>query len=320
MTGPPGRRRTPSRLVRALALALGLALAVGPAAPAHAVPARPAAEAAGDPARADTVVCGSELHPALAKRLGARIASVVGSRDGAVAVGVSAFGGDLLCGYRATREFDAASVGKVVVLGALLRTTMDQGRPLTREEHRLATAMITVSDNDATVRLRDELGRARIQRFLDRAGLTRTRLDPGDAVGLMRITALDQLRLLRTLTEGDGVLGAPQRGYARRLMASVAEDQRWGVPAGAPPGARVYVKNGWLPHGDTDVWRVNSVGAFDGTPAGPYRLVVLTDGNAGMRYGIDTVQAVARTVHTTLNTPDAPELGATRPRSADQAR
>ncbi|MFC7331181.1 serine hydrolase [Marinactinospora rubrisoli] len=313
MTLLPARSRRSPRLARVLALGLGVALAVGPAAPAQAAPASPAATAptAERPAPAPGAVCGSRKYPTLAKRLGERIAAVADARHGDIAVGVSAFDGALACGYRADRAFDAASVGKVVVLGALLRTTMDEHRPLTREEHRLAVAMITVSDNDATVRLRDSLGRARLQRFLDRAGMTRTRLDPGDAVGLMRINARDELRLLRLITDRNPVLGDVQRAYARRLMAGVAEDQRWGVPAGAPPGARVHVKNGWLPHDGTDVWRVNSVGAFRGTPAGDYRLVVLTDGNDGMRYGIDSVQAVSRVVHGALNAP-----GATAPRPA----
>lgn len=266
-------------------LAAGSAVALPPAASA---------------APAGAPVCTSATHPELASRLDQRIRQEADAREGTVAVGVSAFDGDLVCELGAGLEFDAASVGKVIVLGALLRSTMDEGRELTAREKELATDMITVSGNDSAVELRNQLGPARIQRFLDLAGMDDTRLHPQGYVGLMKLNVHDQLTLLEVLRTDNDVLGPEQRAYARGLMGDVVSWQRWGVPTGAPAGARVYNKNGWLPYDNTDTWRINSIGGFQDTPIGDYDVVVLTDGNDGMQYGVDTIESVAVGVHSVL--------------------
>ncbi|WP_047867462.1 serine hydrolase [Nocardiopsis sp. RV163] len=245
-------------------------------------------------------VCVSQTHPEVAQRLDERIRQEVGQRAGTVAVGVSAYGGDLTCALGADTGFDAASVGKVVVLGALLRTAMEEGRELTPREKELATDMITVSGNDSAVELRNQLGLDRLQRFLDLAGMDGTTLHPEGYVGLMKINVRDQLTLLDVIGSDNDVLGAEERAYARGLMGDVVESQRWGVPTGAPAGARVYLKNGWLPYDNTDTWRINSMGGFQDTPIGDYGVVVLTDGNDGMQYGVDSIEAVAVGVHSVL--------------------
>ncbi|WP_150241059.1 serine hydrolase [Nocardiopsis quinghaiensis] len=277
---------------RTLVAVLTAALAVGTPSAAGSV--------TGSVAGAREPICVSESRPEAAKRLNERILRETDGREGTVAVGVSAYDGDLTCGLDPDAGFDAASVGKVVVLGALLRTAVDEGRELTAEEERLATDMITVSDNDAAGELYGRLGSERVQRFLDLAGMDQTKLHPENYVGLMRITAGDQLVLLGLLRTDNDVLGADERSYARGLMGDVVEDQRWGVSGGAPEGAEVYLKNGWLPHKGTDTWRVNSVGGFRGTPAGDYDLVVLTDDGPGMRYGVETIESVAVGVHSAL--------------------
>jgi len=287
---PTARARTGSASARRPAAVLALLLAAGTT--ALMTPLAGASE--------EGPVCRSAAHPEVAERLGARIRQEADRRDGVVAAGVSAHDGDLTCALRPRTAFDAASVGKVVVLGALLRTAMDEGRELTAREKDLATDMITVSGNDSAVELRDRLGPERLQRFLDLAEMDRTRLHPEGYVGLMRTDVTDQLDLLRVLRTDDDVLGPDQRAYARGLLGDVVAEQRWGMPAGAPAGAEVHLKNGWLPHDGTDVWRVNSIGGFRGTPIGDYDLVVLTDDNAGMRYGVDTVEAVAAGAHEVL--------------------
>ncbi|WP_435108608.1 serine hydrolase [Nocardiopsis synnemataformans] len=301
---PTGHRR-PARsaaVVLAAAFAAGLTAAVPPTA-----------------AFAQEPICASESHPDVARRLDERIRQRADEREGTIAVGVFAHGGDLTCGLDPDAEFDAASVGKVVVLGALLRTAMDEDRELTAEEKDLATDMITVSDNDAATELRDRIGPERVQRFLDLAGMDATRPDPEGYVGLMGITVSDQLTLLRLLRTDNDVLGQEEREFARGLMGDVTEEQRWGVPSGAPADAEAYLKNGWLPHTDTNLWRVHSIGGFRGTPVGDYDIVVLTDGNDGMRYGVDTVESVAAEVHSALTGQDVrggtPPTGLTRPLS-----
>ncbi len=72
-----------------------------------------------------------------------------------------------------------------------------------------------------------------------------------------------------------------------------------GVPAGAPAGVTVHVKNGWLPQ-PTHAWRINSIGSFCGHGR-DYMIVVLTWDNPAMTYGVDTVQAVAEVINRDLN-------------------
>ncbi|MEV6819769.1 serine hydrolase [Nocardiopsis dassonvillei] len=290
---------------RSAAVVLAAALTAGSAAAAPAVAATDAsAPAVAVTDAAQEPICTSESHPDLARRLDEGIRERVDEREGTVAVGVSAYGGDLTCGLDPDTEFDAASVGKVVVLGALLRTAMDENRELTAEERDLATAMITVSDNDAATELRNRVGAERIQRFLDLAGMDATKPDPEGYVGLMGITVSDQLTLLRLLRTDNDVLGQEEREFARGLMGDVIGEQRWGVPSGAPADAQVHLKNGWLPHTDTGLWRVHSIGGFRDTPVGDYDIVVLTDDNDGMRYGVDTVESVAAEVHSGLTGQD----------------
>jgi beta-lactamase class A len=164
--------------------------------------------------------------------------------------------------------------------------------------------MITVSDNDSATQLYNRLGPERIQRFLDLAGMDDTRLDPEGYVGLMGTTASDQLTLLGLLRTDNDVLGQEEQEFARGLMGDVVGEQRWGVPAGAPADAEVYLKNGWLPREDTNTWRVHSIGGFRNTPVGDYDIVVLTDDNDGMRHGVDTVESVAVEVHSGLTGQD----------------
>ena len=79
------------------------------------------------------------------------------------------------------------------------------------------------------------------------------------------------------------------------LMAEVIPAQRWGVPAGAPAGLTVHVKNGWLPLA-THGWRIHSIGCFTGH-GDSYSIVVLTQDNPTMAHGIATIEAIARAVN-----------------------
>ncbi len=130
-------------------------------------------------------------------------------------------------------------------------------------------------------------------------GLTQTSLGPGGYWGLTQITAYDEVLLLRLLLTKNPVLDTTSRDYALRLMAQVISSQRWGVPAGAPARLTVHVKNGWLPlpaHG----WRIHSIGCFTGRGGG-YSIVVLTQDNPAMAYGIATIEAIAAAINHDLN-------------------
>ncbi|REK86750.1 hypothetical protein DY245_30640 [Streptomyces inhibens] len=243
------------------------------------------------------VVCTSK-KPGLAPVLSQHIADALHGRQGASALAIYDRRTRTHCEFKAGTHFDSASVVKVTVLGALLRQTEEAHRKLTPREVKLATAMITKSDNASTNALWHQIGPAGVKRFLELAAMRHTVPGPGGAWGLTQVTAGDQLTLMQLLTTDNAVLTPASRGYALDLMHRVAADQRWGVPAGAPATATVHVKNGWLPR-KTDGWRVNSVGTFTGN-GHDYGMAVLSTGNHTMDYGVATVEGAARVIHRDL--------------------
>ncbi len=94
-------------------------------------------------------------------------------------------------------------------------------------------------------------------------------------------------------------------------MARVIPSERWGVPAGAPADVTVHVKNGWLPQ-PTNGWRINSIGSFSGHGR-DYMIVVLSQDNPTMTYGVNTVQAIAEVINRALNPGVTSVIPASRP-------
>ncbi|WP_329154921.1 class A beta-lactamase-related serine hydrolase [Streptomyces sp. NBC_01456] len=260
--------------------------------------ATPAAAGTADaPVGGSKVVCTSK-KPGLAPALSRDLAGALGGRRGASALAVYDRSTSTSCEFKGGTHFDSASVVKVTVLGALLRQAEEAHRKLTPHEVDLTTDMITKSDNDATTALWQRVRPAGVQHFLSLAAMRDTVPGKDGDWGLTQITAHDQLTLLRLLTTDTPVLTAHSRGYALDLMHRVAPDQRWGAPAGAPAGAAVHVKNGWLPR-DKGGWRVHSVGAFTGS-GHDYGMAVLSTGSHTMDYGVDTIENAARVVHRDL--------------------
>jgi beta-lactamase class A len=277
---------------------LGLTLTTAGQAIAKPATTTTTAAAAAFAAVAPQVLC-SSARSGLAAKLSIDIGAALAGRTSSVAVALYDRTTGTQCTYEASRRFDSASVVKVTVLGALLREAKEANRRLTPQEVSLTTAMITKSDNDATTALWKQLGVSRIQHFLDLADMTQTVPGADGYWGLTQITAGDQLKLMALLTSSNPVLGSDSRNYALRLMSQVEADQRWGVPAGAPAGVTVHVKNGWLPRA-THGWRINSVGAFTGG-GHDYALVVLSQDNPTMADGVATVESIAHVVHRDLN-------------------
>ncbi|MCR8576392.1 class A beta-lactamase-related serine hydrolase [Streptomyces sp. Isolate_219] len=255
------------------------------------------AGSASTPVGGSKVVCTSK-KPGLAPALSQDIADALHGREGASALAVYDRRTRTHCEFKAGTHFDSASVVKVTVLAALLRQAEEAHRKLTPHEKRLATAMITKSDNKATTALWRRVGPAGIKHFLSLAGMRHTVPGTHGAWGLTQITAADQLTLMQLLTTDNRVLTAASRGYALDLMHRVVPDQRWGVPAGAPDPDAVHVKNGWLPR-KADGWRVNSVGTFNGS-GNDYGMAVLSTGNHTMDDGVATVERAARVIHRDL--------------------
>ncbi|WP_326686738.1 class A beta-lactamase-related serine hydrolase [Streptomyces sp. NBC_01795] len=287
------RPRHKRRALGLVAAVLVCGTAAGTPATAHGAAATTARSRAGNA----QVTCTSD-HGALAHRLARRVAGALRERHSTAAVALYDRSSGTSCAYHARTAYDSASVVKATLLGALLRQAKEDHRKLTSREKKLATAMITTSDNDATSTLWREVGRKDVQHFLDLAGMRDTEPGRRGYWGLTQVTARDQLKLLKLLTSGNHVLDAGSRAYELGLMNKVTGSQRWGVPTGAPKDSTVHVKNGWLSR-DAHGWRVNSVGAFTGG-GHDYGIAVLSQDNKTMAYGVHTVEAASRAVHREL--------------------
>ncbi|WP_329548226.1 class A beta-lactamase-related serine hydrolase [Streptomyces sp. NBC_01356] len=241
--------------------------------------------------------CRSTRDPDLAARMSRDLRAALSSRQGTVSVAVHDDDTGLTCTLASARQYDSASVAKVVIMEGALRRAEELGRKLTGWELANVRPMITRSDNPAALRLWTDLGHAYLGRILNRAGTKGTALGPKGYWGLTRTTAADQMRLLAVLTNTRSFLKT--RAYGLKLLSQVRRDQRWGVPAGMPKGLKAHVKNGWLPRA-THGWRVHSVGAFTGRGR-TYRIVVLSHDNPTMAYGVRTIERIAQAVHRGLN-------------------
>jgi Beta-lactamase enzyme family len=290
------------RAVIFLTLATATMCAAARPGPAHAAVPGHGARAGGSGAA--HAICRSwDNHDQIAARMSRGIRAVLHRRDSIVAIRVQDPYLGIGCWYRESRHFDSASAVKVTILAALLRKAHAEHRALTARERWLAWRMITESDNGAATALWDDVGRYRLGRFLRLTGMRQTDLGPSGYWGLTRITARDELILLRHLLQPNPVLTKTARRYELHLMARVVPAQRWGVPAGAPDDFTVHVKNGWAPLSPVPGWFVNSIGCFTHGDRN-YSVVVLTQGNPTMGYGVATVQDVAEVINRGLN-PDA---------------
>jgi Beta-lactamase enzyme family len=269
-----------------VAISMGTTLGLG-ATPASASVAHPLTTKA---------ICVSAKHPKLAARISAGIAAALRGRQSVVGLAAADADLGLSCKLESSWHFDAASVIKATIISALLLKE-DGPSHLTKEQRSLAWEMITESDNDAATALWDEIGISGMQRFLDLAKMTHTRL--ATAWGLSELTAQDEVTLLKLLTTKGTVLSTASRRYALWLMAHVVPSERWGTPAGAPSDVTVHVKNGWLPYPTGSDWHINSIGAFTGKKIS-YQIAILTEDNPSMDYGIATIQAAATVINREL--------------------
>ncbi|MEV7992351.1 serine hydrolase [Streptomyces sp. NPDC086077] len=189
--------------------------------------------------------------------------------------------------------FGTASIVKVDILAALLLQAQDAGRELTAREKSYATAMIERSDNDSASALWRAIGAEEgLDAANERFGLTGTEGGHRMEWGLTSTTVADQLALLRQVFAAESELSAASRAYVQELMGRVTRGQRWGVSAAG--GASGWaLKNGWLPHKETGLWDVHSIGRVtaDGRA---FLVAVLSDGNTTKERGIALVESAAR--------------------------
>src|ERR1700735_481952 len=237
-----GMRRALARKPAALALAaasLAATAALTAGGAAHAGATSTATAAPG-------ICTAPTKYASLATKLSKDIASAIRGRSGSIAIRVEDVRTGVECRYNEGRRSHSASVVKATILAALLYWRQRTHTSLTSTEKHEATLMIEDSDNNAATYLWNDVGHARLNQFVKAATMTETELNPGGYWGLSEITARDELQLTRLLTEHNSVLTDSSRAYELNLMNHVVSYERWGVPAGAPSGLTVYVKNGWV--------------------------------------------------------------------------
>ena len=223
------------------------------------------------------------VHP-WAKRVAAATA-YARSRNGRVAFAAIDEKGRVR-GWHVDEQHRSASLVKAMFLVAYLGRIPN--RALTGADRSLLRPMIVRSDNNAATRVRNITGPGRVYGVAKRSAMTRFVLKTrwGDTL----ITAADQARLFARI---DLLVPKRHRAYARKLLASIIPEQRWGVPRALPQGWRIFFKGGWRPLAGRNL--VNQSALIE---KGDRRvsLAVLTDENPTHEYGTETLRGVARRV------------------------
>lgn len=159
--------------------------------------------------------------------------------------------------YNGDASFVLASSSKVYILCAYLDMLEHQGRGPNATERSEMTAMITQSDNNAAQWLFDRINRVAGQdAYLQGLGITGY-VGSGRDWGYARLSANAMARMLMLLQTGQ-TLNADDRALALDLLGRI-DIGRWGVGTTAPPGAKVYMKDGWVT-GPDDLWYQSSSG------------------------------------------------------------
>jgi hypothetical protein len=224
------------------------------------------------------------------------IEAFVEGSAGRVSLSLMTPAGDVVLGVNHDVPMPLASVAKLDLLFAYLSNLEREGRAWREDEADLLDALITYSDNGSADYLWQVVGAEEaMQRYFEQAGLGMASAGPDGLWGDTLDSATDTALLLARLQEGS-LLGPESTTYAFDLLRAVFDGQRWGVSAGLDLGEThadaVFLKNGWYPADEG--WRVNSAGIVRPGRGPAYVLVVLTDAQPSMEYGIETIETVAR--------------------------
>src|SRR6266568_7762067 len=120
----------------------------------------------------NTCTATTKAQAALAAKLARDITAALHGRQSITGVRVEDRVRGIECRYSEGRRFDSASVVKASILAAVLRWHQETHTSLSSTEKSEATAMITVSDNNAATFFWNELGHARFQHYLTLATMT----------------------------------------------------------------------------------------------------------------------------------------------------
>lgn len=148
-------------------------------------------------------------------------------------------------GLEADAQFSSASVSKALLLAAELRRLRRDDESLDGGTRSLLESMIEFSDNDAASAVYARVGDEGMREVAEAAGMRGFEVTPGYWGGA-QVTAAGLARFFYDL---DRNLVGPHGAFGKRLLANITSTQRWGIPAGADGGWRVYFKGGWRPAG-----------------------------------------------------------------------
>jgi D-alanyl-D-alanine dipeptidase len=149
--------------------------------------------------------------------------------------------------------------------------------------------MITVSDNDLADVIYSRVGDAGLLALARRAGMRD--LTVAGYWGSVFFSAADQARFFLRF---DSLVPRRSRGYARRLLSSIAPYQRWGFSRFAHRrGWHTFFKGGWR---RTDLGSLVHEAALFERGGRRFSLAVLSDGNPSHAYGTATLRGVAKRI------------------------
>lgn len=185
-------------------------------------------------------------------------------------------------GFHIASTAPAASVFKVMLLVALLRER--HGRRLTDRDRALLTPMIRRSDSAAASKVRDIVGRKRVERVARVSGMRDFRYS--DVWGLSRTSPRDQARFMYRL---ESFIPRRHRHYARYLLSHIVRGQRWGIGRVAPPGWALFFKGGW----GSGSGRVDHQVALLQRRRQRVAVAIFTQFDPDHRYGKQTLRGVA---------------------------
>lgn len=176
-----------------------------------------------------------------------------------------------------------ASTFKVMLMVAYLRQGHVRNRGLAEWESDLIRPMIRRSDNASATRIRDMLGREKIERLARLAEMRDFQWN--EIWGYCRTSARDQAFFLRTLRRY-----VPERHwpFAKRQLKRIIPPQRWGIGQVDVHGWALHFKGGWG-SGSGLVDHQVALLRKDGFRIG---VAVLTEGNPDHPYGKATLKGV----------------------------
>jgi hypothetical protein len=187
-------------------------------------------------------------------------------------------------GFRHRSRFAAASIVKAPLLVARLRDLRRSGERLAPAERDRLASMIRWSDNDAADVAYSAIGDPALVDTVKEAGMRRFTV--AGHWGNAQITAADAARFMSSLRR---VLPDRHRKWAKKLLATVVPEQRWGIPEVAAPW-RIWLKGGWT---DTRRGELVSQAALLKHRDRRMSIAILTDAQPSQEYGRETLLGVA---------------------------